>query len=878
MSSQLSRDSFGAALSTSLDESGNPLPSSTPKDEIAPTYTSRQLTSPSHTPSLSAPSAPSLLSSSSPPSSSSSLTSSMDGSRVERVNSGNDSADNRDNGGIENMQIQVSSTIQTVLISLGICVGILFLLGIIASRIISHKNKRASKKKSALEASNGGNSKQGGGGGAGKLNEKTSVTNNSASKIHDEKSSMVSIVIDEKNIAANTAANAIGTTHSAGVGVGTGGTTRAQEILASLRRSRSNSNSVYTSHPGSTQSPKSSIVGGVGMAVGGGGPSGTGSFQMNISGPHGPGTVDPRNSFIEAGHPPYGRRPSLTPAPTSSIPLRAAFPGFGQQHHSNLQIGIYSQEDTAAYNALDLSSPMFTISPSTAGTDSSDRNPFASPPLSAGLKSSTPLDPFRTPNSSQFNLNLTMPGTASRGLGYNPSSTYSSDLGEDNDPYSFLPLDGPSSSANMKNGDMAAPTHTGVAGSGTSAYNGSPMNTPLTLSYTRSPSPLPLRANSTVSTHSFSTAAPPARTLDDLSEPKLVLRQLQSASPAYHRHTLMHMAPSLPSSGGAIATSSNGAIPKDIHGSSSGAATTRATVERQASVSPGVCDRRSLAGSVVVPSSSSSSSGSDRQSIGASSINEGNAWYRKRASVVIPEGGTAHVRLWRDDGEAVAESGGPMGVRNRSSRSGSQSSSQSQGSNHSGSVGTRSPLRLNRLQYQTPEESDEGEDTRQAQKRSPPTSSTHLPTFEAHSQAKKSEKGALSIDTVSCESDEPSPRSVRNGAAVFEGLGLQASKGSLSRAPSPSRAHPDDSCTVTIMNTPVVIEPEQNPSENERHVTKPNNSVVTITAMEEQEQVDQVVVRLRTPRRGSHSGSCSDSIQRRSYLDDYREQQQQLKA
>ncbi|KAG0249721.1 hypothetical protein BG011_008998 [Mortierella polycephala] len=871
MSSQLSRDDFGASFSTPLIENSNPLPGST-KDEIAPAYNLRQLASSSHIPSLS--SAPSASSSPSPSFSSSSMTSPTDGSGTER-----------DNGGIENTPIQVNSTIQTVLISLGTCVGILFLLGIIALKFISHKNKRAEKKKT--EASNDGNSKQGGG--TGGLSEKTPVTSSTTPKIQDEKSSMVSIVIDEKNIAANTTINATGTSSSAGVGVGTGGTTRAQEILASLRRSRSNSNSVHASQPGSTQSPKSSIVGGVGTAVGGGGPSGTGSFQMNISGPHGPGTADPRNSFIEAGHPPNGRRPSLTPTPTPapSAPLRAAFPGFGQQHHSNLQIGIYSQEDTAAYNALDLSSPMFTISPSTAGTDNSDRNPFASPPPSAGSKSNTPLDPFRTPSSSQFSLSLAMPGTAARGVGYNPGSTYNPDLGEDNDSYSFPPPNGPSSSASMKNGDMTVPTHTDAAGSGTSAYNGSSMNTPLALSYARSPYPLPLRAHSTISTPTFNTAASPVRTLDNLSEPKLVLRQLQSASPAYHRHTLMHMTPSPTSSAGAVTTSSGGPIPNDIHGSPPGA-TTRATVERQASVSPGVCDRRSLAGSVVVPSSNSSSSGGgsssssssssgggDRRSIGAGSINEGNAWYRKRASVVIPEGGTAHVRLWRDDGEAVAENGGPMGVRNRSSRSGSQSSSQSQGSNHSGSVGIRSPLRLNQVQYQTPEELDEGEGTCQVQKQSPTTSSTHLSTFEAHSQVKMSEKDALTIDTASCGSDEPSPRSVRNGAAVFEGLGLQASKGSISRTPSLSRAHSSDSCMITIMDAPVVIEPEPNP---DRHVTKPNNSVVTIMATEEQEQVDQVVVRLRTPRRGSHSGSCSDSSQRRSYLDDYREQQQQLKA
>ncbi|KAF9138588.1 hypothetical protein BG015_002329 [Linnemannia schmuckeri] len=54
-------------------------------------------------------------------------------------------------GGDHIGQIEVNSTIQTILVVLGFCVGALFLLGVVAMYYISHKNKRAEEKKKQRE-------------------------------------------------------------------------------------------------------------------------------------------------------------------------------------------------------------------------------------------------------------------------------------------------------------------------------------------------------------------------------------------------------------------------------------------------------------------------------------------------------------------------------------------------------------------------------------------------------------------------------------------------------------------------------------------------------------------------------------------------------
>ncbi|KAF9941515.1 hypothetical protein BGZ67_004795 [Mortierella alpina] len=665
----------------------------------------------------------------------------------------------------------VSSTIQNILVSLGICVAVLFLLGVVATHYISHKNKKAEEKKKALGTAGDekGQATSGGGGG---MTEKS----NAGSKMHhgtvDDDKSMVTVMIDEKD--SGMLKNS---------GNGNGNTTPVHHSFLGLSKSlrRNHSNSVSSNNPpaGLSHSPKSGgIIGGIGTAVGGSGHSGTGSFQIGGSGSLGVVNLNPREPYMDVAQV-YTRRGSITPTPPSptlpsqpsppnslpSMPLRAAGPGYSHKEHPHpggvppdLQIGIFpssqdSHNSMMAYHhpyPHDLSSPMFAISPSTAGTDSPDHNPFNSPPLSADSKSSLMLDPFRTQNNSQLSLNLMVSGP-------NTGTPGGDGYDEERDAYPF-PSQANGSASKTKS-SLGAFAHS---------------ITPKALS--RSMSALPLRSAS-----SSPATISPARSLDDLTEPKHVLRQIQSGIPAYQRHTMMPTAMGASHHNATNSISSTG---------SAAAATARPTVERQASFSPGAHDRRSLAGSVVT-------AGNERSSTGGSSINEGNAWYRKRASVIIPDGGTAHVRLWKDDGETT-ESG--SGIVNRSGRSGSQSSAQSQSSTSSGTA-SPSPLRLNRLKKEAEDEKI-----------------NELPTMTVKKPATlqlEPVQEKMSVD------DGLSPRTPRNGAAVFEGL---QTKGMLSSV-----------------------------------------------GEEMEQESEDVIVRLRTPRRGN----SSNSLNRQSYLDDYREQQKQ---
>ncbi|KAG0370624.1 hypothetical protein BGZ54_005327 [Gamsiella multidivaricata] len=636
--------------------------------------------------------------------------------------------------GDKHVQIEVNSTTQTVLISLGVCVGVLFLLGVLATHYISHKNKRAEKKKKrALEGDGAGAEAEGEREGAKWEKARGFGTESGGIGLESQRGSEVrisdleTVLIDEKD-----------------GGVGT--------------RLEKGKNPRKTSVPtlaNCTQSPKqSNIIGAVGMAVGGGGHAGTGSFQMGASGPRGEGGVNPRNSFMDATQV-FTRRPSITRTPSAPIaPLRAATPRYSHEHpHQgvNLQIGIYPNDAALLGSGFsqELTSPMFPISPSSLGTEHMDFNPFASPPPSAGSKSSLFLDPFRTHNNSQLSLNLIM------------TNDDSAVLAEDDGPYPF-----PTASASDSD---TKPNSFSPDGLSSSSPTGAP--------------PLP------------------PRSLDDLSEPKLVLRHFQSSISADHRYTLMR-------------TSSNTSSDSPPHGvfgpSFLSSPATRPGVERQAGFSPGVADRRSIAGSVVTPTPTA-----ECYSPGGS-INEGNAWYRRRASVIIPESGSAHVRLWKD-GESSPR------IANRSSRSESQSSSHSDHS-HESSIGP-SPLGQSRAQKDT-----------DAVSQDPP-------------QQQQQELITQEQDKLKSGRDEEENgllrKTTRNGAAVFEGT--QSNKGSgISRSPSPA---------------PVVVEPGQESSSDVADRTK-----------SEQEEVDQVVVRLRTPRRESHTGSTHGN--RRSYLDDYREPRQ----
>ncbi|KAF9927316.1 hypothetical protein BGZ65_006841 [Modicella reniformis] len=303
-------------------------------------------------------------------------------------------------------------------------------------------------------------------------------------------------------------------------------------------------------------------------------------------------------------------------------------------------------------------------------------------------------------------------------------------------------------------------------------------------------------------------------------------------------------------------------------------ATRRPGVERQAGVFNPSFDenRRSLAGSVVTPPSShehqasvSSTSGVFTPSLlsgtgagagtgagpgsfssghrpGGSfsskhhgSINEGNAWYRKRASVIIPDGGSAHIKLFPDDGETSPLSCGI--VINRSSRSSSQSSSQSSPTNPS--IATPSPLRMSQMQQGVNE------------------SPTSLPSLTQQQQTERHALSPLKEETKieldgSSSSETTTGTSVRNGAAVFEGV--QPSR-SVSRSPSPCISRSSSG----LLNAPqLIMEPEELEEKRESERDK--------SSKEQEEMLDEVVVRLRPPRRDN----STNSLNRRSYLDDYR--------
>ncbi|KAF9431816.1 hypothetical protein BGZ76_011665 [Entomortierella beljakovae] len=709
-------------------------------------------------------------------------------------------------------QIEVNSTIQTVLISLGICVGALFLLGVIATQYISHKNKRAAEKKIALKEKgilDVDDDDYEGGLGEGEKGKKSGLKKSLGDIIRND---LDMVLIDEKG-------------HRDGMGHYLLGPTQPPKSKA-----RGFSIGSNNSPPVSTQSPKGSIIGGIGRAVGGGGHAGTGSFQMGVSGPRGPGS-NPRNSFMDTNQV-YNRRPSLTPTPVppTSMPqqahmsLRNPTPGYSQVEHPR-QGGTPPDlrlnhnpfgHDTLGYPCnQDLISPMFAISPSSIATDDTpDTNPFSSPPLSAGSKSSLLLDPFRTQNNSQLSLNLIMSNE-------DKDQSNGGAADDDDDIYPF-----PTSVETAS----VAPLSSGPGDR--SSLMGRPKGMSTSIS------------SPTISSSQMHFTTP--RSLDDLSEPKLVLRQLQSGVPSYHRHTLM----STPSGGAGV--------PNIFENGYCGSPATR-TLERQAGYSSVSHDRRSIAGSVVTPTSGSHSS--------SGSINEGNAWYRKRASVVIPEG-SAHVKLWKD-GESFSPSS--PGVTNRASRSSSQSSSQSHGS-HSPSVTFPSPLRMNR---QRKESNDTNEQQLQQQQQQ---------SIQLAQRRLDLAKENLSNHPVL---GLPPPVAPRNGAAVFEGETIR------SKSPVPTSTTPLD-LPVIMTDGQLMSEPEQLGSSNigissnsvgkrlgdnilhNNNINNSNNNSSSSNESEEQQQeeeVDQVIVRLRTPRRGSHSGSIRSN--RQSYLDDYREQQQQ---
>ncbi|KAF9927317.1 hypothetical protein BGZ65_006842 [Modicella reniformis] len=230
------------------------------------------------------------------------------------------------------VDLEVNSTIQTILITVGVCVGALVLIGLIATRFISHKNKVEGDKVLEVKGAPGP--------GAGN-NEKLGVSGEDGNrKLISRRASIVTVQIDDRDIAtASTAA----TVTTRGIGIS------LSDIIGRTKsRSNSASTTIANSPNGNSaaNSPKrSNIIGGVGKAVGGA----TGSFQMGASGPRvGPGSVNPRNSIMHEVGDKYGvgHRPSIPTPPTIPIAsttlltsssklasaLRAATPGYSQEH------------------------------------------------------------------------------------------------------------------------------------------------------------------------------------------------------------------------------------------------------------------------------------------------------------------------------------------------------------------------------------------------------------------------------------------------------------------------------------------------------------------------------------------------------------------
>ncbi|KAG0045672.1 hypothetical protein BGZ83_009103 [Gryganskiella cystojenkinii] len=591
--------------------------------------------------------------------------------------------------------IEVNPTIQTILISLGICVGALFLLGVIATQYITHKNKRAEEKKRRLTAESeitltGGTTEKSGGGG----------------KNNSEKSDMVTVMIDDYDTSSKKPKN--------------------------LGRSISSSSS--SSH---TNSPKSSIIGGIGTAVGtnaaarglgGGGPVGGGVVHSVGGGGGGGGgagllhledqNLNGRGSFMDVTQV-YGRRGSITPSPlphqstmtltsshsSSSLnafsSIRSAGPGYSQQHGSELQIGVYpyNQQLQQQFSPFlrDLNSPHFPISPSSAGTTEENRNPFLSPPLSAGLQ-----DPFRTQNNSQVNLsNL-------------------SDLG----------------------GETS-------------------------------------KSNST-STSTSSTSLASSAALDDGVGP-------------LDRRSIANSTPSPP-----MAQLSN----------------------------------------KFSPALASQGSGHNGQ---ANPTNEGNAWYRKRTSVIIPDATAAHIRLWNGNGEDASNSPltkSPPRLQ-RPFRSGSHSSVK-------GPAGlTASPPMSTSSSSSSPLTVVTGTPNPVTPPSSLPDASQWTPKGVTEGEEEVQEETDRDYGRL-----EPKASTVsRNGAAVFEGR-INKINTSPPRSKSPSGREVDTATTPrthtpTTPRVPLLIEPERS---NDQH--------------DGEEPSEEVIVRLRANRRGSHSSH------RQSYLDD----------
>ncbi|KAG0355314.1 hypothetical protein BG005_005778 [Podila minutissima] len=632
--------------------------------------------------------------------------------------------------GFKNVEIEVNSTIQTILISLGIAVGAMFLLGVVAAQFISHKNKRAALKKKLDQGGEKGGREGGGGdeGDDGDEEEEIDVEggqkkrgNNNVVEAEDhhdritrfsEKHELtVESSMFDGGIGPNMSRRPSITGQLLGPDGPYSGATMYSNDNSPFHGPSSTTSS--TSHPSfrlsnsasSYQNPKGgSIIGSVG--IGAGGRPGGSNIHGSVGGSH----ANAKNSSQPMSHHQYQPH-----HPSDHNPRNMVVDGniYEQRQGGDLHIGIPPSAQQNPYSH-------YSISPSSAGTPTG--NPFASPPMSASSNASG-MDPFRTQNNSQASLNLMQGSSDSMAkqedqyASRNPFYGHHHTLGHD--------YFGHAASTESLGHQHASPERH-VTLSSISAMGGH--SPPIVIHGADQVHPMDMMHTSN-GTH---------------VTPSSSGHNLASSS----TDTTQTLGPVGPLSGPlrtppAFSTSSPGISPFQTPPRAVTRSSTTTGVLHQ---SP---DRRSFAG--ALPSREA-----------GTPVNEGNAWYRKRASVIIPEG-NAHVRLWGDNAHQPTLS------------SSSSSSSLS-------SASFSSPPRNTKSALDPPSSSSSG-DVREGRSMAKPIISS--PTITT-----------THLSSVSSEPSEPSPNTVaRNGAAVFEGTR------SASRSPSHSRQ--DTSAAAAVCASPV---------------------------------------------------------------------------
>ncbi|KAG0339866.1 hypothetical protein BG004_006643 [Podila humilis] len=660
---------------------------------------------------------------------------------------GNNNNNNNNNSNSINKgaEIEVNSTIQTILVSLGIAVGVMFLLGVVAAQFISHKNKRAAAKKrlagegdekgrgiegdiddDGVEDDAGGSREAGRGKKRG-LKKKAAVVMVDGGVIEEDHHDRITRFGEKHELTIESslfhgshgdddADMNLGRRPSitgqllgpdgpySGGGMYNGkapSSVASSGSHSSFRLSSSGNGSNNNAH---LQSPKGGgIIGSVGIGAGGGGSNVHGS----VGGKHKPQPMNmnldnsqhnPRNTIVDVANI-YSQRQ----AHTGGGDLHIGIPPSDQHQHPKVPYSHYS------------------ISPSSAGTTT--ENPFASPPLSAGSPSFAQLgDPFRTNSHSQASGSAfsSSPRSndnsspASQGVGeeeeddgqqyasMNPFYSQHHTLGHDyfghgSNMASELPSppSGPAQGRQQllyHNITRPASCSPAISTGPSKDHNSPPIVIhgasdhvhPMDMPH---PSPTPSSATSPLSSHSSSAAdiaVAPGGGLEHLQTqlsphmdgggggggsslgpmaggaPKpgsfpaalASATSFQGAAPTNNTASSPYMAPSLPRN--IIRSSTTGMLSNGNHH--------HHHHHHHHQHHSSQTDRRSFAG--VLPGRVDST------------VNEGSAWYRKRASVIIPEG-SAHVRLWGDanDGSGNITSTTPAGAGYGSLSSKSSSSS-----------------------------------------------------------------------------------------------------------------------------------------------------------------------------------------------------------